>query len=247
MANSSLPTGRVQIVNGVLFYSPNSPVDSPLILDEHPINIDNPFKPGAGHHPTVQYQDFTSPRPWSRTFGWTSFVPAVPWNRSSCALVGVLARHPPIQHYTNENAEIHGYRLPVPNLWENLEDNVYAAVVALKNCYHTPCVLPFLPKALGFRNMHSQECWLRGCIRRSHAWFQVWFGALSYLLACAVHPTEDPRCFSNLPEVDFKTALRAAGFSKAWMDDLLVSPITQYTTHNPRARTIIDILNRPCI
>ncbi|KAF6746772.1 hypothetical protein DFP72DRAFT_1175470 [Ephemerocybe angulata] len=247
MPSSRNAVGRVQRVNGALFYSPNSLVNACLdipTLDRHT----DPFKPGTTSS-RAKYTDLLKPRPWSTLFGWLSFLPTTPWynsNPGTSRLVGVLARTPPITHLTNGDEDAHGYRLDSPNGWERLEREVHDAVTALIRFYGLPCDLPSLPHTLGYTAMYREKDHLVSRVDCSREWFLVWLGALSYAVASVMNPPLVTH--SNPPQLKgypaWRTILKQkAKLADGWIDDLLTSPVCDFRTENRRVGCIVNLLD----
>lgn len=239
--------GRIQFVGGIRYYSPNSAVDA--VLDLHPQrkNTSNPFYPGQTGKFRVRYRDFVNPRPWNLKFAWTAFIPVVPaqWFDHHTYLGRVLSRFPPIEHFMDEKEKKHGWRIPEQNEWRRLEKDVYDAVVALSAHYHTPCVLPFLPNAIGYTLMYTHKRTLVSRLEEARDWFFVWFGALSYLLTCSRNNPLQPRA-PFVKDEQLANVLYSRGVSPVFVDTLLSSLVADpEPTHVRRAGTIIDLSDNP--
>jgi hypothetical protein len=83
---------------------------------------------------------------WQKAFYWTAFVPMEHWYKNYC--------HPPFNHLVklpgiewHQEGDQAGYRVVPGNGFTQLEEETYRAVVALKNKFELPCVLPYLPNA----------------------------------------------------------------------------------------------------
>ncbi|TEB28037.1 hypothetical protein FA13DRAFT_1633621 [Coprinellus micaceus] len=225
-------------IGSVEYYSPNSIVNA--ILDPH-ASLGNPFRPGSQQR--VRFTDLVTTRPWSEFFGWTSFIPLDDcYQFSPKSLLSALVHTPPIETLRNEAGGIDGFRLVRDNQWRVLEQNVYQAVCALKCAFHLPCVLPFLPHALGYDSTYTNKAQLRLSIAHSREWFLVWIGALSYCLyASEIYPDHLSR---QPPYPRWRKALEHAGLSSAWIDEMIHSPIADYNSLSVRrVGCIIDLLH----
>ena len=228
---------RVKRIGSVDYYSPNSVANA--ILNPYP-SPENPFRPGI--QPTIRYTELVTARPWSKFFGWTSFIPQDDCSRSSPGtFLTALAHPPPIETLRNEAGDIDGFRLTRNNQWRTLEQNVYLAVCTLRCAFHLPCVLPFLPHALGYNSTYSSEAQLRQSMKDSREWFLVWIGALSYCLyASEIYPD---RLYRKPPYPRWRKALEDAGLSSAWVDQMIHSPIADYSSSVRRVGCIINLLH----
>ncbi|KAF6741020.1 hypothetical protein DFP72DRAFT_344018 [Ephemerocybe angulata] len=237
--------GRKQLVEGELYYSPNSLIDGTLDLSRTPIDLSsNPFKPGSAKGCQIQYKDLVRPRRWSKAFGWISFVPVIPWYYESKPgnFIHTLSNPPPFLHFTDPTGKAHGYRLHAENDWDTFERQIHDAVFALRGRYQTPCILPFLPHKLGYTNMYSTPQALTKRINKGREWFLVWLGALSYLTACAQDPSDKlVHKGSRYPE--WRSVLESAGLLPSWIDEMARSPVCDWRPQIRRAGCIIDLLN----
>ncbi|TEB24363.1 hypothetical protein FA13DRAFT_1638791 [Coprinellus micaceus] len=232
--------GISQNINGELYYSPNALAIAPLDFNVSPSQ--NPFLRENERDPRITYPDLLSPRWWSMPFGWTSFIPTKLWLRGGAGSVLMeLATRPQIQEFTSEDGEVHGYGISPSCTWQSLEQTVYAAVVALKNKFHIPCILPALPHTFGYLNKYTSRSALECKITVSREWFFVWLGALGYLLAWIHNPSDSAvRIHSSYPE--WREVLEAVGISSSWIDDVFHSPVCKYLIGNQRAGCIVNVL-----
>ncbi|TEB26771.1 hypothetical protein FA13DRAFT_1635606 [Coprinellus micaceus] len=233
---------QFQYVEADCYYSPNNVVKPrPLVLA--PI-LQNPFNPGGGCAPSIRYRDLR-PRPWTPSFGWTSFTPVVPcYEDGPRSILSVLRHSPPIEHFSDESGGRQGFSLIPNNAWCILEKNIYTAVCALKGAFHLPVILPFLPNVLGYTAMFTQKRYLKHSLQESREWFLVWIGALTYCLFAAQHHPDLMRQKEQHRYPFWRKSLQDAGLSDAWIDEMIYSPITDYQTI-PRLGCVVDILNRP--
>lgn len=232
---------QFQYVEANCYYSPNNVVKPrPLVLA--PI-LQNPFNPGGGRAPSIRYRDLR-PRPWTPSFGWTSFIPVVPcYEDGPRSILSVLRHSPPIEHFSDESGRSQGFSLTPNNAWCILEKNIYTAVCALKTAFHLPVILPFLPHVLGYTAMFTQKRYLEYSLQESREWFLVWIGALTYCLFAAQHHPDVMRQKEQHRYPFWRKSLQDAGLSDAWIDEMTYSPITDYQTV-PRLGCVVDILNR---
>ncbi|RXW18901.1 hypothetical protein EST38_g6960 [Candolleomyces aberdarensis] len=233
--------GRIQVVDGVPFYSPNSTVDVPLLLDKSLEGM-NPFKPSRERRSEVRYADLLRPRRWQKAFYWTAFIPTNHWYKNY--------HFPPFHHliqlpriYYHFPLEDSGYYISQDNSFTKLENEIYRAVVALKNKFELPCVLPFLPNTLGYSDSYAKRSQLVHVLEETREWFSVWFGALSYCIAMAATRQEETEGLKFGGYPDWRQVLKDEGFSEGWIDDLVRSPIGQYSPMYPRVGCILEIVD----
>ena len=166
--------GRVTLLNGDLYYSPNCSRNVSL---PDP-NVDDGKMHTIFHLDSSRLEHFQEPRWWTATFGWVAFMPLHPVF-SGFPLDRLV--HIP-RHLTKTND---GYYFDV-NLaesWFRLEEYINKASVILNVKYQAPLVRPFSPFACGYRQIHRSHETARFCAELSREWFVVWMGLLSYLIA----------------------------------------------------------------
>lgn len=234
---------RYQEVNNVQYFSPNSLVTAPLITSPTSSGT-NPFPFTDRGEPTgFQYSSVLRPRPWTYAYGWMSFIPVELWYKEKQfgSLVDILSRTPSIEHFTNEQQNLHGYRLQDPNPWLTLEQELYNAAVSLKNSLHLPCVMPPLPRIFEFMGMYSTRHALKQALEKAREWFLVWLGLLSYLLGDAKYRFDPVQRSHYSPYPSWRNVLKEEGFSEAWMDSLDCPPIAQFSAAHRRVGCIVDL------
>ncbi|EAU83328.2 hypothetical protein CC1G_10769 [Coprinopsis cinerea okayama7 len=261
MKNSA--PGRLQAVNGELYYSPNC--SRALDIQEDPyLHQDvNPFQPTRRREldlPTApsssnpaqlssgekfkplypRFQDISTPRLWTLAFGWMAFVPlrysdpGFPFNR--------LKRIPHPLSLGSEGDLV--YRMPDTFIhsWSRLEAELFGAVTKLKSKFTAPLVLPFLPWAHGyqksFRNWRSYD----RAVALSRDWFSVWWGALSFLIAYGESKRDAFTLSSHVPE--WHTELESE-VEVAWIDGVFRSSLSDFSYNADRIGCIVDIVNPP--
>ncbi|TEB31221.1 hypothetical protein FA13DRAFT_1791511 [Coprinellus micaceus] len=234
--------GRDQVLEGVRYYSPNATRDTKLKLQDSPRD-NNPFHPeSTSLRPT--WHDFHAPRPWSFTFGWISFVPNYAfYTLPNNPPFDILSRIPTIVSHTDPQGEVKGYTLQGACEWETLDQDLYEAVLALKLYYNIPMTLPFRPCSFGYTLMYRSKSSLKLKAQLAREWFLVWFGALSYCLAWSKTPSDGMHTHESAKYPEWRTVLERKGLRPDWVDDIENSPIAYYDISNPRAGTIVDILD----
>ncbi|KAJ2912293.1 hypothetical protein MD484_g8123, partial [Candolleomyces efflorescens] len=240
VSHSPVVEGRFQLVDGVPFYSPNSAFDAPLYLDSSMDGM-NPFQPRGDRRSDIRYGDLLRPRRWQKAFYWIAFIPTDHWYKYyRLPPFHHLGKVPPIQQYFTD--EESAYCVSPDNPFTVLEDEVYRAVVALKNKFELPCVLPFLPNALGYLGTYRKRAQLVQVLQETREWFSVWLGALSYCIAMAdtrQWVTKELK-FTGYP--NWRKVLMEEGFSEGWIDDVVRSPVGQYLPQYPRVGCILEIV-----
>lgn len=167
--------GRLQSVNGIMFYSPNC---SDTVSAPHP----SPDR-GWEHNPIIDYHKNLSslvkfPQWWTPCFGWLSFIPKRPVFGG-----GLLGRLADIQI-----DEIEGkYSLPqdLINSWKKLEYIICNVITTLEAKYKLPAIGPASPAARGYQRQHAYRSVAHREALASREIFVLWIGLLSFLIAGA--------------------------------------------------------------
>ncbi|TEB18777.1 hypothetical protein FA13DRAFT_1648062 [Coprinellus micaceus] len=232
--------GRMQTVDGVLYYSPNAREDTRLEPQVTPF-FNNPFVKKTADENARTYNDFKAARYWSQSFGWISFIPVKPWARGGGgAILMELATLPAIERLTNASGETIGYAIASSCGWPRLESDLFKVVVTLTKKFHIPCILPAMPHTYGYRGTYSSRSILSTKIRLAREWFMVWLGALGYAIAWLQSPSDSTeRVRAGYPE--WRSALQTEGLPLWWLDEVLHSPICSFHIGNPRAGCIINV------
>ena len=237
-------SGRFQLVDGQRFYSPNSIVDPPLLLDPLEDGIQNIFLPHRRGKDRVRYREYVHPRPWTPRFAWVPFVPVNPFQWfDNCSYMGrVLSKYPPIEHFEDESGKHHGWSIPPENEWAKLEMELHTTIRTLSTKYSIPCSLPFLPNAIGYQGMFSDKRSLTTRLDTAREWFFVFFGALSYLVArLRLNPTNH----SGVGCEEWLPMLLSAGLSPTFVDGIQESLVPQLDQDRVRRTGVIIDLVKP--
>jgi hypothetical protein len=234
-------SGRFQFVDGQRFYSPNSIVDPPLLLDPLEDGIQNIFLPHRRGKDRVHYREYVHPRPWTPRWPWVPFVPVNPhqWF-DNCSYMGrVLSKHPPIEHFEDESGKHHGWAISPENEWAKLETELYKSIRTLSAKYNIPCSLPFLPGSIGYQGMYAHKRSLTARLDTAREWFFIFFGALSYLIAMLrLSPSQ-----SGVGSEEWLPVLLEAGLSPIFVDAIPISLVHEFNQDQVRrSGVIIDLL-----
>ena len=234
--NATMSTrSRVYVINGDIFYSPNSSAD-----------VTGPLP--AYHHRyifqgfSLSVEDFNKPRWWSDAYGWLSFVPlrpsfaGIPFDR--------LNIFPPIVHGES------GYHLrrDVLESWQRLENKMIYTALFMKihgsrlfiNKYAPlPSLRPPPPSDLGYELGYRRAHQARGQISLARDWFVMWMGYLSFLVAMTFN---EERPTDSIPE--WVKLLANEGFPQVWLSGVMASSICNFSSHIPRAGIFLDPLRK---
>ncbi|KDR73904.1 hypothetical protein GALMADRAFT_141674 [Galerina marginata CBS 339.88] len=247
LSDSEKGGGRVQIINGDLYYSPNSRRDITDIPkpDHHQkegvcANIFNPSGSLSHNVSFMNLSDYQSPRWWNLQFGWVGFTPRNP--KFSGPVLAILDRIPQAREL--DFAEGKGYGMPPEALheWSGLENDIKHMVMLLGNFTGIPIILPPYPEVFGYKARHSSRKTAILSFRRSRDWFVLWIAAISFRIAVAETKTEATMHSIRLALADWYTHLVSKGCWESWLDGLTMSPMVQdFSLWTERAGTFVSL------
>ena len=213
--------GRVQIIDGDLYYSPNS---------KRTVSLPPPFPNDMN---IFNYRvDVTVPLRWTPTFGWTAFVLRQPEFQG--VPFDVLAHIPPPKRHED------GYILPVHcrEHWTRLEDAFSRSYAALSREYQLKAMAPFYPWYWRYHYKFFKLKDARKAFKRSRDWFVVWMGLLSYLVAAGESNYSKKQHLELTPPRWFEV-LANAGFEQTWLAGINSSTICSFRRETARAGVFI--------
>ncbi|KJA21984.1 hypothetical protein HYPSUDRAFT_202479 [Hypholoma sublateritium FD-334 SS-4] len=233
--------GRVQILNGRLYYSPNSyrTVEEPALE----VPGENPFVP---YSPTssrrnvmdVDLRNYLRPRWWTRPWGWISFLSHEP-----------DYRHPPfdpLMHIPRRPLRLQdnaGYAMPLDlaSSWSNLDKQLNVITYFLQSHYQAPAIRPMSPWAFGYNKVFPRESMMMKAITKSREWFSVWLALLSYLIAKAEAKEVELAPYQNLAKKNWAEFLLQQGMDWTLLDSLISSIAFCFDPKLQRTGAFIDL------
>ncbi|KDR66267.1 hypothetical protein GALMADRAFT_232635 [Galerina marginata CBS 339.88] len=245
LTDSDKVNGRVQIINGDIYYSPNCSKELKSVPERDAHNILRPYPSyesirKATNFSSISITDYQSPRWWSVPFGWVAFV-----SRTldfSGPVLGKMRRLPTREELRFEEGK--GYAIPSHMLqeWWNLERDIVRAVeVLIAHTKSTP-LLPAFPTVFGYRHQHKSWRTALIAIQRSRGWFALWIGVLSYLIAIADTETAARRNYSLLALTDWYSHLVNSGCSEVWLEGLTMSSmVCDFSPFAEKAGTFVSL------
>lgn len=218
--------GRIEILDGDMFYSPNpSPSEGPLVRPPYYDPDRMIFVLRSGIH----RKDFLRPLWFANRTGFLSFLTVRPVNTSYP--FDQLARLPTIHFIDGQ------YCLDpeAVEAWQRLEKNLIWATAALRNHLQLSVYVdrPFSPWALGYTLPSPSLQTMRARAQRSREWFQIWMSLLSYFIA-RMGPSDD-----EVPS--WYKVLRANGFDESWLNSIMFSDVVNFTPTVHRVGTFLDL------
>ena len=123
--------------------------------------------------------------------------------------------------------------------WQDLEDLLILVSALLKNNTRFllgPSLAPVTPSYLGYHWPFYTPCAARPRMKKTHNWFVVWMGKISFLLGYFKNDciTADiPRWFSFL---------ESQGIAQSWLSGLQSSTVCDFSRYCPRVGLFLDFL-----
>src|SRR5277367_2504026 len=244
--------GRVQILDGRLFFSPNcsrTVALPPPLRDkngcEH--NIFLPSLPPTGrlNYFELDIASYANPRWWSLPFGWIAFFPLRP-SFSGPIFEKLIMPGP----YHSFDEELNGYAMPLGlcNKWLQVDSDLADAVHIVRCHYHPAFIYPLQPSGFGFSRTHRRSGALHMSLRKSRDWFVVWMALLSFVIAHAEDIYPKVKDSASLAKTHWHDLL-LQHFNPQWLDALLASTVCSFSSDTPRAGVFLDLpvwdSNRP--
>ncbi len=238
--------GRVQILGGRIFYSPNSTrtvshpppdlstsVDGNIFLPQSASTLPD----GRFNAWDLNATDYLQPRFWSRPWGWISFFPLEP-HFEQPPFQCLLAAPRRAGHIPKAGAR---YIMPddVLNEWLELDRNLTRATSLIQSYYDIPAVRPISPWAFGYPKRHIDRRHMHIAICKGREWFSVWIALFSYIVAQAESIQADLASYPHLAKVNWPEYLVSNGFKWTWIDSIqssmvcLLTPRTGVFLHLP--------------
>src|SRR5271169_535504 len=230
--------GRVQILDGRLFFSPNCSrivILPPPARDhngcEHNIFLPRHQPNGRCNYFELDIARYRIPRWWSLAFGWIAFFPLYPSFSGPIFEKLILpANH---QHIFDEERCEYSLASGLSKKWLQVQDDLSDAVHIIHCHYHSAFIYPIQPSGFGFSRAHKHSGALHMSLCRGKDWFMVWMALLSFVIAHAkdVYPTvQNSVRFAKTHWHD----LILQHFNHQWLDALLASTVCSFSPHTPR-------------
>ncbi|KAF4623614.1 hypothetical protein D9613_001483 [Agrocybe pediades] len=212
--------GGLQVVDSVLYFSPNSTrvlthIPTPHTATDN--SLKNPFLPApnkSGHYAfdTVNASDYQSPLWWTPQFEWAAFIHR--FATFEGPILGIL------NQYKVHEKEEKGFGMPLHQVrgWSGLERDLSFAIVILAKCSGTSLLLPVLPSIFGYKRFFKTEQEALQSIKRSREWFALWIGAFCYVVfAMEAKNKLHPHSMS------WEDILISSGCHPVWIEGILAS------------------------
>jgi hypothetical protein len=217
--------GRVQLIGGDLYYSPNSQRNVHL----PPVYNDFPYRDSFRD----SFAEFRQPLWWQPACPYLPFVPLRP------VFAGVPFQH--LFHISYFSRLRYGSFMLDPEIilgWARLEKSIKDAVEMLLLHEHAPPITWITRTSLCCSETFKQVRDLRASYAHSKEWFSLFMGALSYAIATSLSRQEDfyhrmPHWFSFLDEQQY---------SQIWLSGIRSSIVATFDSSVDRAGVFVQLL-----
>ena len=220
--------GRVQLIDGDIFYSPNSKytVKRPRVYDEIPL------RKAAKNY----FSEFLEPLWWLPSCPYLPFIPVrpvyegVPFQE----LFNMQLYFPRFRAgFIFENKYILG--------WARVERRLLDSIRTLLNHYKIPEVTWIASTALGCTGAFERPSDLRDSVKNSRLWFSQWMAGMSYAIAISKSLEEEsldeifPYWFGFLSDQRFK---------QIWLSGLRSSLVSTFSPSVDRVGVFVELIHR---
>ena len=237
--------GRVQILKGRLFFSPNCSrtVDHPPPIRDEGGGDPNPFLPshqsnGRRNYFELDTTKYATPRWWTPAFGWISFFPLTP---SLCGPIFEKLFMPRTHHHVFDD-ELGKFFMPsnLSENWLRVDRDISDAVCLIRHRYPIPFIYPINTFSFGYSKGHSRSGALHMALRRGRDWFIVWMALLSYVIAGAEDMYLKVKNSPVLAKPSWYDIL-LEHFDAQWLDALYASTVCSFSPQTPRAGVFLEL------
>ena len=237
--------GRVQILDGCLFFSPNCSrtVDLPPPARDKNDCEPNIFLPrlqpnGWHNYFELDIARYKIPRWWSLPFGWIAFFPLYP--SFSRPIFEKLVLPSNQQHVFDDKHCQYLLAWGLSQKWLQVDNDLSDAVHIICCHYHSAFIYPLQPSGFGFSRSHKCSGALHMSLRRSKDWFVVWMALLSFVIPHAEYfylRHKDSVRFAKTHWHD----LILQHFNHQWLDVLLALTVCSFSAHTARTGVFLDL------
>lgn len=217
--------GRVQLIGGDLFYSPNSQrnVHVPPVYNNFP----------SRDYFTDSFDEFRQPLWWQPASPYLAFVPLRP------IFSGVPFQelyH--ISYFPRRHSGYFAIDTEIVLGWARLEKNIRDAVALLLSHEHAPAITWIVPSSLACTGIFKRVRDLRVSFAHSKDWFSLFMGGLSYAIAVSLSLRQEediPHWFSFLYERDY---------SQIWLSGIRSSIVATFDSSVERVGVFVQLCQR---
>lgn len=220
--------GRVQLIDGDFYYSPNSRRDVQLPRICNTIPLRDCLKD--------DFAEFRRPLWWHPSCPYLPFIPLRP------SFAGVPFQD--LFHISYFYRLRHAGFMIDPQIilaWARLERDIRDAVDLLLAHEHAPPIAWIVPTALGCTGSFSRAKAIRTNYNHSKEWFSLFMGCLSYAIAVSITRRGEPL---DEPMPHWFSFLSLRDFSQIWLSGLRSSMVTNFHLCVDRVGVFIQLCRR---
>ena len=231
--------GHLQIVEGDLFYSPNCN----RVLTHRPVLNTDGFerdiflpKFERGYQRRIFDIDtsiYEHPLPWSTAMGWMSFFPLRPSFDGPIFEQLLIPR--PHQYMIDEESKRISIPQKIAKRWLDIEQDILNAIHIIRMHYNIPFIFPPDVWTMGYLKTHRTEAGLQRCMEKSKAWFKIWMGLFSFVIAQANAIRNAFKDKPSLAKKDWRDLLIENGAQIEWLEGIEASTICSFGQSTMRA------------
>jgi hypothetical protein len=218
--------GRVQLIGGDFYFSPNSQrtVHLPPIYNDFPSR--DCF--------SDDFAEFRQPLWWQPACPYLAFVPIRP------VFAGVPFQdlfH--ISYFPRLRYGPFGLDPQIILGWVRLERNIKDAVELLLLHEHAPAISWIAPTSLGCTRYYKRPRDLRASYAKSKEWFSLWLGAFSYAIAISLSRRQDD-FYDGSPH--WLSFLHDREYSQIWLSGIRSSMVAIFDSSVARVGVFVELL-----
>jgi hypothetical protein len=222
--------GRVQIIGGDLFYSPNSrrDVHLPQVYDSFPVR----------DCLRDDFSEFRQPLWWQPGCPYLAFVPLRP------VFAGVPFQD--LFHISYFPRLQYGSFMLDPQIilgWARLQKNIIDAVELLLARESVPPINWIVSTSLGCGDIFRRVRDLRASYARSKGWFTLFMGAFSYAIAISLSHKQQHNCEGVMPYW-FSFLSQRGNYSQIWLSGIMSSIVANFHPSIPRVGVFVQVFQR---
>lgn len=218
--------GRVQLIGGDFFYSPNSQRNIHL----PPVYNDVPCRDCFRD----DFAEFLQPLWWQPACPYLAFIPLRPF------FAGVPFQD--LFHISYFPRLHYGPFAIDPQIilgWARLEKNIKDAVELLLSHEHAPTITWIASTSLGCTGTFKRVRELRSSFARSKQWFSLFMGALSYAIATSLSCHQE-HFYEEMPH--WFSFLSKQQYPQIWLSGIRSSLVATFDSSVPRAGVFVQLL-----
>ena len=219
--------GRIEILNGDIFYSPNPPMNGgPVVLPKY----QDPEHHIFSLHSGIQWRHLLLPRWYASRSIFLSFLTL---NPVTTGYPFDRLAHIPAQDYIDGQYVL---KEEGRESWSKLEQDLILITMHLRIASGSRLFVdrPFAPWAFGYSRPSQSHKVMKKRAGLSRDWFQIWIALLSYLIACLETDDNDP-----IPA--WYILLKSNGYDELLLNGIRSSDAVNFSPDVPRVGTFLDI------